>query len=566
MRIRPIISLITLVVCVQIFLSPIAALAQSSPSDDDAEIKRRKELAAALEAEAKARKAAADATSTELGLIKSNTTVDGAFVENNIAASKALGCAANDIKLQIDELHLGPNAVIVLNSAAAMSSLSEYTAFKTQVSRAKTGIDKATTDIRAKLEAWMKSENEAAAKQKAELEEKIKKMEDELGGKSASRTPASSPEMFKSMNLSAGILGFKYTINNAGKTIAANEALTSSLSALSVASAIEPVSAIIGTALNVMAMFKTDVSLKGTSISPQQMEIDNYIYRLLQFEVRTGGGTAVVSRRVDAPIVISPDRITLTNETIKDSPLLISLGELSASYVSGKKVMDIVATKRKQVLADAAKREEKERFELAVKLAEKAVETALDKLAADPTDRVLRAQYDLAVAKLANARLGLDAVQKKIDEQGTAFDKNLVSERSQLESLLSWTEALEKRFAGPTAADQKTMGDYLRSEVLSRSLDNEKKKVYWLEATVMANGANQRRLSSPIIDVFTRGPGISYSGGAVVGYQLRESSGTIKAAGTVWAYAPYRKSKNIRIFECQGIRKNGDIELPFQDL
>lgn len=92
MRIQPLISLITLVVCVQLFLSPIAVLAQSSPSDDDAEIKRRKELAAALEAEAKARKAAADATSAELGLIKSNTTVEGTFVENNIAASKALGC------------------------------------------------------------------------------------------------------------------------------------------------------------------------------------------------------------------------------------------------------------------------------------------------------------------------------------------------------------------------------------------------------------------------------------------------------------------------------------------
>ncbi|MBX3298679.1 MAG: hypothetical protein KF736_04355 [Acidobacteria bacterium] len=563
MRIQPLISLITLVVCVQLFLSPIAVLAQSSPSDDDAEIKRRKELAAALEAEAKARKAAADATSAELGLIKSNTTVEGTFVENNIAASKALGCAANDIKLQIDELRLGSSAVIVLNSLTAMGALSEYTALKTQLDEANTEFEKVLAEFQAKLDAWLKAENQAAEKRKKELEEKIKKMEEEIAATKPSRAPAGVTEKSTTSTIFSVMGNYKTLMVDADKTKAANDSISAGLSAAgAIAAVADPVTAALSVALNVMALFKTDVAMKGTSVTPQQMEIENYVYRLLTFEAIRNGNTITLKKRDDAPLVISPDRVALTNATIKNSGLLSSIRNLSVKYVAGKKMIELSGAKRKLVVTSAAEKEGKKEAELAVKIEEKRGDEALDNLAKDPSDRVLRAKYDIAVAKLAKARLDLDAIQKKVDEQAAAFDKAIALEKNKLEALISWSEAVEKRFSA--AADQRSFGDLLRYEVLSGLLAG-KKNVLWLETVVSANGANQRRLSSPIIDVFTRGPGISYSGGAVVGYQLRNSDGSIVNAGTVWAYAPYRKSKNIRIFECQGMRKNGDTETPFRD-
>ncbi len=564
MRIKPLISLIKLVVCVQLFLSPIAVLAQSSPSDDDAEIKRRKELAAALEAEAKARKAAADATSAELGLIKSNTTVEGTFVENNIAASKALGCAANDIKLQIDELRLGSSAVIVLNSLTAMGALSEYTALKTQLDEANTEFEKVLPEFQAKLDAWLKAENQAAEKRKKELEEKIKKMEEEIAATKPSRAPAGVTEKSTTSTIFSVMGNYKTLMADADKTKAANDSISAGLSAAgAIAAVADPMTAALSVALNVMALFKTDVAMKGTSVTPQQMEIENYVYRLLTFEAIRNGNTITLKKRDDAPLVISPDRVALTNATIKNSGLLSSIRNLSVKYVAGKKMIELSGAKRKLVVTSAAEKEGKKEAELAVKIEEKRGDEALDSLAKDPSDRVLRAKYDIAVAKLAKARLDLDAIQKKVDEQAAAFDKAIALEKNKLEALISWSEAVEKRFSA--AADQRSFGDLLRYEVLSGLLAG-KKNVLWLETVVSANGANQRRLSSPIIDVFTRGPGISYSGGAVVGYQLRNSDGSIVNAGTVWAYAPYRKSKNIRIFECQGIRKNGDTETPFRDL
>jgi len=131
------------------------------------------------------------------------------------------------------------------------------------------------------------------------------------------------------------------------------------------------------------------------------------------------------------------------------------------------------------------------------------------------------------------------------------------------------TEALLKALSGEQddkSAKLGMLGEYLRSEILFSKLNtpnanstsaDKLPRALWLDTEISSLVANQMTKSSPIFDIFTRGPMTSYSGGAVVSYQLRDMEGRIKSAGTVWSYAPYRKSSNIMKFECQGVHDKG---------
>lgn len=566
------IRLYTLVFVIQLIVTPASVFAQSTDP-----IQTRKDEAAALKAEAEARKAVADAAKaeadaakqqldnrkTQLDLARSTTTIEGNLVENNIAASKAIGCAAVNIAREIQRLDAHERVdMLVLYSQLSAAGLSEYTALRTQFENINGSYDKAIDAVKRKLAEYEASESKKSAAEIEKIKKELAQLETEVQRLRSPRTARSATRVSRSLAAESGFRTFKL---EAEKTI---ESRTSSF-----ALAGDPV----GTALNLIALFKTDTTVKGVDAKPGSQDLTGYLFRLLKLrlkEVTDPRGGIVFA---GGPKIISPDHIVFSEAPNTDSGLLFLVKTMSTKYMAGNRAAASVAARRKDVIALAELAVDKKKLESDIKVAEEALSKALKDYAANQTNLILKARYEQAIveAKLAGAKLAMG--QKAIDKRGAEFDEFISKELTNLESLNAVAEALAKKLgagSGDASGSQKLLGDHLRYEVLYDSLHTpvlipgssikRTPNVLWLETGITANGANQMKKSSIVIDIFRQGPSISYSGGSVVSYQLRTSAGEIKMAGTAWAFAPYRKSGSITKFECQGITDNG-VSRPFNN-
>lgn len=568
------------VIIVQLFLGPAAAMAQIVPVNisEESEKKRRLDEAAIAKAEAEARKAQADADKvesdiakqnletrkTQLELIKSTTTVEGSLVENNIAASKAIGCAAVDIARDMSTFDNKPD-LILLYSPQAATSLSEYTGLIVQLRSTSTAytdtiprLEKKLAPYSVKDEKFLQDKIDALEIQLAKLEARIKELE-----KKPTLTQSDNAELgFVTTNLAITA----QTLENfrAAQKVEKG-ALTEGISSILGAGLTGGTAGLaISGALNLFALFKTDTTIKGTDVTPGSLDLTGYFVR-----ARTFIGNPGLQ-------IISPDKVVLGDVDKADSNLLSVLRELNTKYVLAKKLSTNAGNVRKLVVVRAEDQKKKPEFQEKIKEAESVVTQALKKYGEEPTD-LNKARYEAAVVRLKIANANLEAVQKEIDKIVKVFDDDIATENAQLEALNAIAEALAKRLTGvqdKDAVNQHTLGDYLRAEALYKKLhpvDSENKPLaekpvaYWLETNISANGANQMKKSSPIFDIFTRGPMLSYSGGAVVSYQMRKMDGSIVLAGTTWAFAPYRKSKNIINFECRSSKKP-ELDTPYKNL
>lgn len=582
-------QLFVVILLIQLILTPVIVLGQDERGDptDAAEKKRRLDQAAILKAESEARKAKADADKvesdiakqnlemrkTQLDLLKSTSTVEGNLVENNIAASKAIGCAAADIAIDLETITGVPKfKYLLLYSPEAATSLSEYTAIRSQINSTEDAYRKVRPKLEQKLSATVVDEVNALTARIEDLGNDILRLEAEITNLRRPNLNAQERTRFAALN--AELTDTRRALIASQEAVGALgggniERIAPALSALSLGG---PAGMAVSAALDMLALFKTDTSLKGTDIKPGVQELNGYLFRVLNLKLTTAATHGSRNQPSSAAIfkvgdrqMISPDNIVLSDIKASGTELIGLMRALNTEYVLGKKLSAKVGVTRKAIVERAERDLNKKNLTTEVKLGEVIVDQKLKAYAATPTE-LAKYEYQLALAELNRRTANLDKAQKEIDRRAGAFDENIGNENAELEALHVISETLSKRLIGPADKDtatQRSLGDYLRAEVLYRKIQDG--KALWLETNISANGANQMKKSSPIIDIFTRGPMLSYSGGAVVSYQMREMDGTIVLAGTTWTYAPYRKSSNITKFECRSTRQQGIQELPFRN-
>ena len=95
--------------------------------------------------------------------------------------------------------------------------------------------------------------------------------------------------------------------------------------------------------------------------------------------------------------------------------------------------------------------------------------------------------------------------------------------------------------ADPTPP-KNALAEYLKAEALYQTMSAGG---YWIDLKVTKAGGSARIKSTPIIDVFTGGSRIKFSGGAIVSYTVFDLNGRVALSNTLTQYIPYKTSKNI---------------------
>lgn len=116
-------------------------------------------------------------------------------------------------------------------------------------------------------------------------------------------------------------------------------------------------------------------------------------------------------------------------------------------------------------------------------------------------------------------------------------------------------ESIKRNKDKPRRIGKSTIVDFMRAELASEIMAAEdQKRKYWLDVHVTKAGSNRRNKSSAVLDIFTGGKRISFSGGAIVNYRIFNSRGRVLASDTILTYMPFTRSKKIAEYKCQNVK------------
>lgn len=290
---------------VQLILGPVAATAQIVPINisEESEKKRRLDEAALAKAEAEARKAQADADKvesdiakqnletrkTQLELIKSTTTVEGNLVENNIAASKAIGCAAEEIALDLFTTGgVSTPDYVLLYTPGAAASLSEYSAIRVQSGSTINAYKPARDALEAKLQKYMQEDDAALDQRINDLQDEIDKIKAQIEAEKKKPNSRTKTAMLQELNEQLAFKAAEFL----GAVEAQNVSLTNTFKAQKVADFLTsstPVGMAIDAALNLFALFRTDTTLKGHNNNPRRAGPHRLLVSEAQSQEKRGG-------------------------------------------------------------------------------------------------------------------------------------------------------------------------------------------------------------------------------------------------------------------------------------
>ena len=101
---------------------------------------------------------------------------------------------------------------------------------------------------------------------------------------------------------------------------------------------------------------------------------------------------------------------------------------------------------------------------------------------------------------------------------------------------------------------RRSIVDFMKAELATEIMNKkDQKRKYWLDVHVTKAGSNQRNKSSAVLDIFTGGKRLSFSGGSIVNYRIFNSRGRVIASDTILTYMPYKRSKKIADYKCQRV-------------
>ncbi|MEQ1606547.1 MAG: hypothetical protein ABL999_16935 [Pyrinomonadaceae bacterium] len=252
------------------------------------------------------------------------------------------------------------------------------------------------------------------------------------------------------------------------------------------AGALTIASSVLGQAVDLTSLLRTNVEIKGKSFTIDEPAIVSAIFASLPKNGAERYYPAMFPPRISSGA--QSDFLTLLERAINARNF--TQGWLAA--------LDA---------ADAAVRDAKTAPELAVKQAERAAQRATFQTLLHPA-----IPLDPAIATL-----------KLINDQVQAY----------ITDLLKVDES-----AGTNA-----LTSYIRTEQLESLVGEEG---HWLQVKVVAAGGNNRIKTNLLWDIFTGGNRLSHSGGVIVQYFLFNAKGSAVDSGTVTKYLYYVKSNKIK--------------------
>lgn len=122
---------------------------------------------------------------------------------------------------------------------------------------------------------------------------------------------------------------------------------------------------------------------------------------------------------------------------------------------------------------------------------------------------------------------------------------------SQLEDTVTQLKALNDQFTkfvealvkASDATATNPLTGYIKAESLTRTMEGTDS--YWLQLKVVKAGGNNRIKTNLVVDVFRGGNRISHSGGAIVQYNLYDTTGKSLASDTLTSYSGYLKTNQV---------------------
>ncbi len=306
-----------------------------------------------------------------------------------------------------------------------------------------------------------------------------------------------------------------------------------------------PISEIISLGLEVLSLFKTDVEITGEKIDVGREEF--------------------ISRVVDGlgVPVYYPDKIVISRPP-PNSALLDYLNKLLQKQSKAKTLLERISKQ----LQDQIKAI-RDAFAPQIENLEKEIENLETRLENASSRQKPRLQKQLDEKKAAlktlreNMAKAVEAVTKNHNNEFGEIVKALNSLNAAAEVIITKFDPPAKPEDGKTMSPDRLLVTYLRAETTSRKIieletANQNKPVYWLDLGVSKAGGNMLKKTSPIIDIFTGGDRVKFSGGAVVSFRVFSSEGQMLVSDMIWAYAPYRKAKYVTEFVCQGTEGRTD--------
>jgi hypothetical protein len=136
-----------------------------------------------------------------------------------------------------------------------------------------------------------------------------------------------------------------------------------------------------------------------------------------------------------------------------------------------------------------------------------------------------------------------DALRAKLSDDlkdPSQLEDTIARLKSLNEQLTKFVEALVK--ASDATATNPLTG-FIKAETLTKAMDGTDS--YWLQLKVLKAGGNNRIKTNLVADVFRGGNRVSHSGGAIVQYNLFDTTGKSIASDTLAAYSGYIKTEKI---------------------
>jgi hypothetical protein len=327
--------------------------------------------------------------------------------------------------------------------------------------------------------------------------------------------------------------------------------------------AFNPLSAatsVIGSVSDILAFFRTDVSIEGSAITVGEPVIVTETFRALRDSSRYGKSIALYYPR-EIPPDFDPGH---------DSPMLTRLEELFnakagaddlnaqiAQRVADKnKLIETLTTCRNLAGQEAAKAQKTAQDQRA---AADALQEEVSKLKPGAERKAKEAQRDAARRKA-------DAAEREARDQEAlrrAHSNDITKLRSEiallqaavqpLPALNSQTDLLVKDMVKVNEqANLNPLTSFLRAERIHKVLKDT--DGYWLKLNVVNAGGTTKVKRHLFIDVFNGGPRVRYSGASTVEYHLYDRLGRSMLSDTTNSYIRDKKAKDVQTVSSAAIQ------------
>jgi hypothetical protein len=296
---------------------------------------------------------------------------------------------------------------------------------------------------------------------------------------------------------------------------------------------------------DVLALFRTDVDIKGSTFAVTEPVVVTEVFRALRSKY--GANIALYYPKEFSPILDTDNSALLDRiEALFDSK--------SKADVLFNRIQEMIADKKGQkdalLQCIALTRQSKER--------KRSLDNFRQQLA-EATDAEKIKQLKTQIAELQKKLLQetgqadpplefFDGILRQHADDVARLDKEMASLEKAGRPLATLNAETELLFKDLIKVDEKTglsqLASFIRAERIKTLLDHY--NGCWLKLSVVIAGGNTKVKTNLITDVFTGGNRISYSGASIVEYHLYDRFGRSLLSDTTNAYLDYRKAKDIR--------------------